>query len=194
MFTKRQLKIELWKQLGRALAFIVISSTVIYILSGQINEISHRAKENRTAVAILEQKSQIATELKSNLDSIGDGDKKIEEAFIKADNIIEFINRLEKIAEVNDLEQTLRFADPISLNEQIPENEKDTAATMLKLLKVEYDINLKGNAQDFNNYLKAFEKLPYFTNISSITATASPTIGWEEQAAISIKAQLYITQ
>ena len=194
MFTKRQLKIGIIKQLTRALIFVTIASIAIYILGGQISKIGQMAKENRTAAAILEQKNQMASEIKADLVSIGDGDKKIEEAFIKTENIIEFINSLEKIALNNGLEQTLKFGNPVPIVEQAAESEENKTADALELMKVEYDIKLRGGVEDFNNYLQDFEKLPYFTGISSIAITASPTTGWEKQTTISIMAQLYITQ
>lgn len=195
MFTRKQLKIELVKHLIKVLAFVVISSAAIYIFSGQIAKIGQAAKQNRTAVSILEKKNELAAELKNDLLMIGDGDKKVREAFIKADDIVGFVNNLEEIAKNNSFEQTLKFGNPIpDLNDQNLTKGENEIPKAFKLLKVEYDIALKGNVQAFSHYLEEFEKLPYFTNISSIVITSSPVSGTEEQSSISVKAQLYITQ
>ena len=191
MFTKKQLRIELIKVLGRALISVVLAAIGIYIFSGQIAKIGQTAKENRTAVAILEQNNQVANELKNDFVLIGGGDEKIEDAFIKAENIVEFINKLERIAKDNNLEQTLRFGMPAMLMEETEGNE---AAKALKLMKVEYNIALKGNATSFNNYLQKFEELPYFSNIISITMNSNPANGWEKEATINVRAQLYLRQ
>jgi len=139
----------------------------------------------------LEQKNQVANELKNDFVLIGGGDEKIEDAFIKAENIVEFINKLERIAKDNNLEQTLRFGMPAMLMEETEGNE---AAKALKLMKVEYNIALKGNATSFNNYLQEFEELPYFSNIISITMNSNPANGWEKEATINVRAQLYLRQ
>lgn len=191
MFTKRQLAIKLIKTFGRAAAFVIIASTFIYILGGQIAKIGQTAKENRTAVTILGQKSQVTTDIKNYFALIGDGDKKVEEAFVKAENIMEFITKLEKTAKANDLEQNLKFGSPVPMPEQTEENK---TAEMLKLMKVDYDIGLKGKIAYFNRYLKEFEKLPYFSSITAITINSAPTTGWEKEAVISVKAQLYLRQ
>lgn len=189
MFTKKQLRIELLKVLGRAMLSVAVALVVIYILSGQIAKIGQTAKENRTAVTILEQKNQVVNELKGDFASIGGGDKKIEDAFIKAENIMEFINKLERTAKSNGLEQILKFGMPVPLTEK---TEESKTAEALELMKVEYDIVLKGNATSFNNYLQEFEKLPYFSNIVSVIINSSPASGWEKEATINIKAQLYL--
>jgi len=191
MFTKKQLRIELIKIFSRALLFIALAAIGIYIFSGQIAEIGQTAKDNRTAIAILEQKNQVGNNLKNDFASIGDGDKKIEEAFIKAENIVEFITKLEHIAKNNNLEQNIKFGMPTLLTEKT-ENGKTTEAP--KLMKVEYNTILKGNAASFNNYLQEFEKLPYFFNVLSITMNSNPASGWEKEATINIRARLYLRQ
>ncbi len=195
MFTKKQLKIELTKQLAKALVFIIVVFVAIYAFSGKIAKIGQTAKQNRTAIVILGNKKESATQLKNDLIMIGNGDEKIEEAFIKVENIVSFVNQLEKIAQTNHLEQTLRFGNPVPLpNDQtLNEGENNTPKTF-KLSKIEYDISLGGGSLAFNRYLEEFEKLPYFTNISSITVLSSPTPSLEGQSSISIKAQLYVTQ
>ncbi len=194
MFTKRQLTIELAEVLGRALLAVVVASVVIYLISGRITTIGETAKENRTAVTILEAKNQVGNDLKNNFASIGDGDKKVEGAFIRAENIIEFINKIEKIANENKLEQNLRFGTPVPLQTSTEETDTDKPSEDLKLMQVNYNIDLKGDITSFNKYLEEFEKLPYFSSITSITIVSNPASGWEKDANISIRAQLYLRQ
>ena len=165
MFTKRQLTIELIEVLGRALFAVVIASVVIYLVSGRVTTIGETAKENRTAVTILEAKNQVGNDLKNNFASIGDGDKKVEGAFVKAENILEFINKLEAIARDVNLEQVLKFYAPMPLQTSEEETEESKSAEELKLMSVEYDINLKGDAASLVKYLEEFEKLPYFSKV-----------------------------
>lgn len=189
MFTKKQLIIELIKILGRAVLSVIVAAVVIYLLSGQITGIGQTAKENRTAVAILDQKNLATNNLKSDLALVGNGDEKIEEAFIKAENIVTFIDKLEKTAEDNGFEQILRFEIPVSI---VDETGKDDVSKMLDLMKVDYSITLKGDAASFNEYLEEFEKLPYFSNIVSLTADYPSLSGWDKEATILIRAELYL--
>lgn len=189
MFTKKQLIIELINILGRALLSVALAAVGIYIFSGQIAKIGQAARENRTAVAILAQKNQVANDLKNEFALIGGGDKVIEDAFIKAENIVEFIDKLERIAKNNNLEQNLRFGIPVPLAKK---TEKSGTVKTLELMRVEYDMILKGNAASFNDYLQEFEKLPYFSNIVSITVNSNPASGWEKESTINIRAQLYL--
>ena len=159
MFGKKQLKIEIIKRLGGALIFLIIILAAIYVLSEQIVRISRDITQNRTAITILENKGQIAAELKSNFAAIGDGDKKIEEAFIEAGDIVKFINELESIAKENKLEQSLRFGTPVSLGTTTTPDETSKA---LELTKVNYTINLQGDVASFNQYLQELEKASYF--------------------------------
>src|SRR3989344_6504015 len=128
MFTKRQLTIDLTETLGRVLLAVITASAVIYLLSGRIAAIGQTAKENRTAVTILEGRSQVGNDLKNNFASIGDGDKKVEGAFVKAENILEFINKLEGIAKDANLEQGLKFYAPIPLQTPEVESEESKSA------------------------------------------------------------------
>lgn len=194
MFTKRQLIIELTETFGRAFLAVAIASVVIYLLSGRITAIGKTTKENRTAVIILEGKNRVGNDLKNNFAPIGDGDKKVEEGFVKAENIVEFINKLEGIAKDANLEQGLKFYAPMPLQTREEKIEKNDAAEELKLMSVDYDINLKGNAASLVQYLEDFEKLPYFSKVVSINLNSSPALGWEKEAIASIKAQLYLRQ
>lgn len=197
MFGKKQLKIEIIKRLGTALIFLVIILAAIYILSGQIVRISRDITQNRTAITILENKGQVAEELKSNFAAIGDGDKKIEEAFIEAGDIAKFINELEGIAKGNKLEQSLRFSTPVPLKTTTT---PDEPVKTLNLTKVDYTINLQGDVASLNQYLQDLEKAPYFSSTASINVVLLPTVtnpvsttaNWK--ASVSIEAQLYLKQ
>ena len=194
MFTKRQLTIDLTETLGRVLLAVITASAVIYLLSGRIAAIGQTAKENRTAVTILEGRSQVGNDLKNNFASIGDGDKKVEGAFVEAENITEFINKLENIARDVGLEQNLKFYALTPLQTSLEKTGENKPAEELKLMSVDYNINLKGDAASFARYIGEFEKLPYFSKITSVTINSSPAVGWEKEAAISISARLYLRQ
>ena len=192
MFGKKQLKLGIVKRLGGALIFLIMVLGATYTLSGRIAKISHDATENRTAITILESKGRVAEELKKNFTAIGYGDKKIEEAFIEAGDIVKFINELESIAKTNKLEQDLRFSTPIPLKTVATSGE---TAKALNLTKVDYTINLQGDIVSLNNYLRELERMPYFSSTTSITIISlSTATNWKKVASASIEAQLYLKQ
>lgn len=196
MLGQRKLKIEIIKSLGIALTFLIATLVAIYILSGQIAKVSRDVTQSRTAIIILESKGQVAEELKKNFAAIGDGDKKIEEAFIEARDIGKFIDELESIAKRNELEQNLRFNTPTPLETLLT---PDQPVKELALTKVAYTISLNGDLVSLNKYLQELEKAPYFSNITSMTIVSLPNAtNWEEvritSATVSIEAQLYLKQ
>lgn len=192
MFGKKQLKLGIIKRLGGALIFLIMVLGANYILSGRIVKISHDATENRTAITILENKGRVAEELGNNFIAIGDGDKKIGEAFIEAGDIAKFIDKLESIAKTNKLEQDLRFGTPIPLKAATT---TDESAKALNLTKVDYTIELQGDVTSINKYLKELEKVPYFSSTTSITIVSlSTATNWKKVASASIEAQLYLKQ
>lgn len=196
MLGQRKLKVEIIKSLGIALTFLIVILVAIYILSGQIAKISRDVTQSRAAITILESKGQVAEELKKNFAAIGDGDKKIEEAFIEAKDIGKFIDELESIAKRNELEQNLRFNTPTPSETPLT---PDQPVKELALTKVAYTISLNGDLISLNKYLQELEKAPYFSNITSMTIVSLPNAtNWEEiritSATVSIEAQLYLKQ
>jgi len=172
------------------LASIVMASVVIYVLSGQIIKISSAITQNRTAITILESRGLVTEELKNNFSAIGDGDKKIEEAFIEAKDIVRFINELESLADKNKLEQDIRFSTPTPL---VGSEAQDESTKALNLTRVDYSIDLQGSVASIGKYLEELESIPYFSSVKSITLVSlSTTTNWKNQASVSIEAQLYL--
>lgn len=62
----------------------------------------------------------------------------------------------------------------------------------LGLASIDYNIVLNGNVSILASYLKDFEKLPYFSSVSSITLNATPAKGWSDDSSIFIQAKLYV--
>lgn len=192
MFGKKQLQISIVKNLGLALIFLIAVVSAIYMLSGQIVKLSHDVTQNRTAITILENKSQLAEELGDNFTAIGDGDKKIEGALIEAGDIVKFIDELDNIAKKNKIEQDLRFSTPTPVTTG---STTDKTTQGLSLTKVDYAIDLQGDIASLNNYLYELERAPYFSSVKSITIISlSTATNWKKVASASIEAQLYLKQ
>jgi len=187
MFTHKQLRIELEKQLAKMLIALLLTAVAIYFFGSQVSQMSKAAKEQRTAVFILEQRNQTSNMLQEGFKLIGEGDKNLENAFIEVENITEFIVALEKLSRTNGTAQVLQFGIPAPF---IIPNENEIKENGLNILKIEYTIILEGNSKLLVDYLKDFEVLPYFTGASSVNA-ASSAKGWQENAKIQLRSILY---
>lgn len=173
MFSKKQLIIKILKNLLKAGVAVAVAIIVIFFTGRQISKISQTINEQRISAFILEKRSETISQLKEGFRVIGSADKKIEESLPPAENILGFVAALENLASQNSIQQILNFSAPA---EKI----------------IDYNINLSANISVLINFLKNFEKIPYFTGISSINLSASPVGGWEENSAVSLKAKFFI--
>ena len=148
-----------------------VVAAIIVVFSGQqIVKISNSLAEQRATAFILEKRSETITQLKEDFKLVGDADKKIENAFPPADNVLEFVAALETLANQNGVSQGLSFSAPVEGS-------------------VDYTIAIGGHIFILINYLKNFEKIPYFSAISSVSLNAPG--GWEGNSTISLKAKVY---
>jgi len=170
MFNKKQLILTIFKISLKAVIATVIAIIIIVFSSQQISKISNSLKEQRTAAFILEKKTETISQLREDFNLVDEADRKISDAFPPADNILGFVTSLENLASQNGLQQTISFGTPADSS-------------------IDYNLTLNANIFTLINYLKNFEKLPYFTGISSINLNAPS--GWEGNSTISIRAKVY---
>ncbi len=211
MFNRKHLISELTTQSLRALTVILICGSVIFFVSEQIINIGKTLEEKRTGAAVLENRGKSIEKLKHDLEIVGNGDELINNALIKMDNIAEFINVMENLAAGNNVKQTLKFPSPPVKFDARSEKENTKSAKNTKnaqpevkieppeikngidIYVISYNMNLTANIYDLIAYMEAFEKLPYFTEISSMTINAISN-NWESDSSVSITAKLYAKQ
>lgn len=203
MFNRKHLISELTAQSLRALTIILICGAVIFFVSGQIINIGKTLEEKRTGAAVLENKGKSIEKLKRDFEIIGNGDELIDNSLIKIDNIAEFINVLENLAAENNLKQTVKFSLPEKVNSKSEKTNAKNAKPNVKteadvsnasnIYSISYNISLTANIYDLIAYVEAFEKLPYFTEMSAITINATSN-NWESDSSVSITAKLYAKQ
>lgn len=181
MFNKKQLILTILKSSVKAALVIAIAIVVILFSVRQIKKISASLEQKVTLNSIIEQKSETALKLKNDFEVVGDRDKKIEEALIPAENVLEFVGILENLATRHALQQTLRFSSPVPVE-----------SSAMKLSSIGYDVSLSGNIAALTGYLKDFEKLPYFTGISSVNLNTASPQGWNDVSTITIQAKIYV--
>jgi hypothetical protein len=173
MFTKKQLLMMILKNLLKASLAAAFAIAVIVFTGGQIGKISNSLVEQRTATFILEKRNETISRLAEDFKKIGGTDEKIKNAFPPVDNILDFVAALENLSVQNSIQETHSFGTPSETRDSI-----------------DYGINMSANIFSLINYLKSFEKLPYFTGVSGISLSAQGN-GWEGNSLVSLKARVY---
>jgi hypothetical protein len=109
---------------------------------------------------------------------------KINEALPSVYNILSFVDSMDSLAKKYSLKQNLTF------NEPTPET---NISGPLNLMVITFNLTIEGaNSDNFINYLKDFEKLPYFSSINSINYLGATTKGWQDNSTINISGSFYV--
>lgn len=164
-----------------ALGAIAIAGLASYFLALEISKISDAVVQNRRLATALEKRTEVFSTLARDAQIIGNNDTIVDNAFISSDNILEFISALESLALKNGVTQSFHFETPTPAPISAP----------FPLSTIGYSNNLSINVSSLTNYLKDFEKLPYFTKISSLTITSGDPTGWRGASSVSMRATLY---
>lgn len=183
MLNKKQLLTAILKHTLKTGGIIIIAIILIVFAGKQIIKIANSLQEKMVLSSVLEKRNETSLKLREDFKLVGEKNKKIEAALPSADNILEFVGILESLAKGRSLNQTVKFNSPAPLAAVIND---------LKLSSIDYSIVLDGNISTLIDYLKDFEKLPYFSGISSITVNATPPEGWGGKSSIFIQAKLYV--
>ncbi|OHA79570.1 MAG: hypothetical protein A2747_03985 [Candidatus Yonathbacteria bacterium RIFCSPHIGHO2_01_FULL_44_41] len=179
MFTTKNLFTLVTKYILIAFAVVLFTSGVVFFLSGQITKVSNRTAKDRQLVTMLSERTAVLSNLKHDTDIIGANESTIKQAFIPSNNILEFVAAFENLASKNGLTQAFHFSSPTTMDTGSP----------ITLTTIGYQNNISSNVSVFINYLKDFERLPYFTKIDSINISSGKE-GWYGTAAISFSATI----
>jgi len=180
MFTEKQLKLEVASSLIQAFIAVLVAVVITSIIGNKIRQDSDAMRQKAALTHLLENRSAAAAGLKEKLAPLGDIDAQIESAFPTTDNVLDFVSAMESLAQSAKITQTLHFEAPTPFD-------SDEA---LSLSAMDYNATLTGEINPLINYLKGFENLPFFTQISSISITSGS--GWQAETTIHLVAKLYI--
>lgn len=179
MFSTKNLFTLIGKHVLITLGVVVLASVIVFLLSEQITKISTRATRDRHLATTLSERTALLSNLKNEADIIGTNDTAIKHAFIPSNNILEFVAIIESLAIKNGVTQSFRFSSPMPW----------IAETPLPLATVNYQNTVSSNISTFINYLKDFEKLPYFTKIDSLSISSS-NADWRAASTITFTASV----
>ena len=171
------------KNLVKAAVAVAVAGVGAWFLSNQIQTITNSLLEKKKLAVILEHRSDTVRKLRDDFVTVGTTDKQVESAFVPEDNILDFTGALEANAKAAGMSQSLNFATPVA---------STLGNADLPLSTISYTIGLGGSVDTLITYLKNFETLPYFTQISDIQIQAPG--GWLGNSDIHLNAVLWAKQ
>ena len=180
MFTTKNLFILTLRHILIAGSAVLIAGFVTFFISTKIEGITKTVIKNRQLASTLEKRTDLFATLKEDTETVGTNDVLIEKAFPSSDNILEFISALESLASKNGVAQSFHFNTPSPSAIPAP----------FTLSTVSYSNSLSGSFPALINYLKNFERLPYFTKIDTVNLSSGDRAGWGQTASLSFSATL----
>lgn len=166
---------------------IIIASLCVYFLQKQINSINATIAEKKEMNYLITNREEVDRKINTDFKLVDPQyEKKITDSIPSVYNILSFVDALESLSKKYSFKQTLSFNQPTPASEII-------GPIPLMLINFNIAIN-EANVDGLTNYLEDFEKLPYFTSISSINYLAQGAGGWKENSSININGRLYVHQ
>jgi len=181
MFTSRKLFLIILKNSIISLLMIMITFTAIFFIKKEIEKISNAVVLNKKLKYELQKRTELFSILEKDASLVGKNDLVIMDAFIPSNNISSFIEKLDTLDETINSKQAYRFETPVIFGN----------SEVIPISMISYSNNLSANINDFYNYLKSFENIPYFTKIDSFSISSQDKTGWLTPSSISIKATLF---
>lgn len=182
MFTTKNLLMLIGRHALVTLSAISIASLAIFFIAQKIDQVSDTIAQSRSVAVTLENRTELFASLKRNDELVGSNDTLIEHAFVPSDNILEFVAALESLALKNSTTQNFRFDSPTKIT---------SFATSFPLAVISYTNTLATNSYTLSNYLKDFERLPYFTKVESLSVSSQDPTGLRGASTASFRATLY---
>lgn len=181
MFTTRNLLMLIGHHVLIALGWMIMSVLVVWFLSHEIKTIARASSQSHNLANALGKRADLLTTLKYDSEIVGEDDIAIEQAFPSSDNILGFIDVLEKMGTENSLTLGLHFGVPATteINAGIP------------IAAIAYSADFIANIASTIDYLKKFEALPYFTKIGSLNISSPSKEGLAASSNVQLNATLY---
>ena len=182
MFTAKKLLLLVGRHFAVALLAVIVSGLIIFFLAGKIQQISNSIALSHRLAASLDKRTALLSVLQRDSQIVGTNDVLIEKAFMSEDNIFEFVSTLERIALKNSTPHTIHFDTP----------SPSIVNSTFHLSTITYsNLLTTGSIFSFSNYLKDFERMPYFTKIESLHLSSQAEDGWYGTSTVSFRATLF---
>jgi hypothetical protein len=167
-----------------SLAVLALSFLVIFILIKQIDKINLTMAEKKEMDYLISNRENVNNKIKTDFLAVDPAyQEKITGALPSVYNILSFVDVLESLSKKYTFEQKLSFSQPAVAT---------GVSGPIPLMVINFNLTIDGaNIDSFTNYLKDFEKLPYFASIDSISYLGASTAGWQGNSTINIVGSLY---
>lgn len=181
MLTKTQLIKVILKNAFKMAVALIIAGVIIYVSASQIRKISDSLLEEKTILFVMGRSLEMNSKLQEDFKTVNDGDRKINSALMSSSNILEFVDAMNDLGKKSALSVSLKFNTPVSTPPKYG----------ISIASIDYTANANGDISSFINYLEAFEKIPYFTGLSSLNLTTQGD--WQKKnSLISSTGKLYV--
>ena len=169
------------------LAVIGLSAIIINLLSKQINKINITLSEKKEMDYLISNREAVNNRIKTDFLNVDpDYQTKINNSLPSVYNILSFVDAMESLSKKYSFRQTLTFNQPVPVS---------NIAGPTPLTLISFNLTIEGtNIDNFINYQKDFEKLPYFASIDSINYQGAGSNGWQDNSTINISGSLYAHQ
>ena len=184
MFTNKTVWINILREMGVLTGIIIAALLLITAFRSAIHRIADEVVKHKQLNATLEMDNQIIIKLDHDYKQVRGNEKLIRSAFLPSSNILEFVGALESIASKDNIMQSVHFDTPHETSLTVGE-------PPTPLDQVAFNLSLQGNIFTFLQYLKDFERLPYFTKIEGVSIGSTPQGGWQNTSNVSVHGTIY---
>ncbi len=169
--------------------FLVMAVTAVNInfaVRG-IKKINLTMQEKKEMNYLIKNQSEINANIQKDFKNIDpDYEKKIMNSLPSVYNILTFVAVMDDLAARHSLEQVINFSQPTGPLEP---------TEPLKIFTINFTLTLnKVTIDNFINYLKEFEELPYFASIDNASLVGSGASGWLDNSSLTLSGKLYARQ
>ena len=175
---------NLFKLIGRniliSLIFISITLVSIFFIDKEIERMTNSIVLNHNLELELKKRLELFSTIEDNAKIISNNEKLINDAFPLSDDVSLFINSMDELALKHQITQTYKFDSPVS----------STIGSPFPLSTIYYSNTIATDILNFSEYLKDFEKLPYFTKIEGLNILSQDSLGWLGISNITIRSSL----
>lgn len=182
MAGKKRLFLIISKQLIAAVVAVVVAGVAVAFLKNKIEKIGDSLVEKKKAALVLEKRGEVLSRLSEDMKIVDGHDKAIENALPPVSDISDFITALDNLFAGSQEQHTVSFSDPVLVT---------TLPSGTRLYSVNFSLTLGGNVFTLSNFLRDFDKLPYFTAITGVNLNAPADRGWDGPSSIAVQGVFY---
>lgn len=173
-----------------SLVMLVITSGTIYFAYLNITKMASDIQNKQNLIYLASKKSQTNVELLNLWTKIGPKYEAINNTLPAANDLLGYTGILAKIATETGVSQKVQLQTPKTQTSNKANNSTNKTNEVAENgSSVDYTIELKGNYDQFINYINKLENAPYFTQITSLNINSSQNLA--SDATVSISAKLY---